>query len=333
VELRIAGAESALRAAASGCGIEDDEPDAIAASLDAWRRDRLEARRRAAAELAGWAELRALLGDGDLGRLESAAAQAHAVAEERGRGLDHREVAAAAETAGPPGRAEDLEQPARRARSIADDARGRLDEAARRLPSLAEAEERVAAADEELARVQRLDWTLKQASAFLEGAQERVHRDIAPVLAASLESWLPRLTGGRYTDVIVDPATLQVQLCGADRRWRRAPLLSHGTAEQVYLLLRVAMADRLTRLGEICPLLLDDVTVQFDSARTLAVLGLLHELSRDRQVVLFSQEDEVLEWAEAALDPARDRLTRLEREPPASQLRLYSDPDKLSAAR
>ncbi len=40
--------------------------------------------------------------------------------------------------------------------------------------------------------------------------------------------------------------------------------------EQIYLLLRMAMADHLTRPGEICPLLMDDVTVESDAGRKLS---------------------------------------------------------------
>ncbi len=45
---------------------------------------------------------------------------------------------------------------------------------------------------------------------------------------------------------------------------RRAELLSVGTAEQVYLLLRVALAEHLASRSTVSPLLLDDVTVQAD---------------------------------------------------------------------
>ena len=124
-----------------------------------------------------------------------------------------------------------------------------------------------------------------------------MHRDIAPVLAATLRHSLPGITGGRYRDVIVDPATLQVQVCGESRRWRRAERLSYGTGDQIYLLLRIALADHLTRGHDSCPLILDDVTVHADSVRTTAILALLRQISAQRQVILFTQEDQVANWA------------------------------------
>ena len=52
---------------------------------------------------------------------------------------------------------------------------------------------------------------------------------------------LPELTAGRYAQVTVDPASLEVLVQMRDGRRRRARHLSQGTREQIYLLLRVAL--------------------------------------------------------------------------------------------
>jgi uncharacterized protein YhaN len=88
-------------------------------------------------------------------------------------------------------------------------------------------------------------------------------------------------------------------------------VLSQGTIEQLFLLLRLALAQHLATSGESAPMILDDVTVQSDTERTVALLELLHELSGEHQVVLFSQEDEVLRWAEAELKAPTDKLVLL----------------------
>jgi exonuclease SbcC len=138
-----------------------------------------------------------------------------------------------------------------------------------------------------------------------------VHRSVAPELTELLRGWLPRLTDGRYLDVRLDPATLEVSVAGSDGEFRRAQLLSHGTAEQIYLLLRVALVRRLTAEHDTCPLLLDDVTVHADPTRTRALLDLLHELSDERQIVLFAHQDQVREWAYEHLVAERDALIEL----------------------
>jgi uncharacterized protein YhaN len=133
---------------------------------------------------------------------------------------------------------------------------------------------------------------------FLRKAEERVHRDIAPVLAAGIRKWLPGVTQNRYTDARVDPRDLSVHILGPDGEWRDVRQLSHGTIEQVYLLLRVVLAERLATTGETCPMILDDVLVQSDLARKRTLLDAIVSISQSRQMILFTQEEEVLRWAQ-----------------------------------
>ena len=114
-----------------------------------------------------------------------------------------------------------------------------------------------------------------------------------------------------YKRQTIDPATLHIQLRAPDKPWRDAHNLSVGTAEQVYLLLRVALAEHLATSSETCPLLLDDVMVQADPQRTQALLRLLHEISAERQVIVFAQDPRVEDWAKAHLTDQRDQVTLL----------------------
>ena len=173
---------------------------------------------------------------------------------------------------------------------------GKIDAMDQTMPSVAAAIEREAAAETALEQVTTLAAVLDLATEHLGQAKERAHATIAPALASTLRPWLPAITAGRYTDVDIDPESLVVKLLDPDGRFRSAQLLSHGTAEQAYLLLRLALAQHLGNGLETIPLFLDDVTVQSDVDRTIAILELLHSLSTDRQIVLFTQEAEVVEW-------------------------------------
>jgi uncharacterized protein YhaN len=190
------------------------------------------------------------------------------------------------------------ERLAKDAASKAADAETMARARAQEVPNIPEAEEALDSAQEELNRVMRLSKTLTLTLDFLRKAEERVHRDIAPLLAAGLRRWLSDITQGRYTDARVDPSNLSVHVLGPDNQWRDACQLSHGTAEQIYLLLRAVLAERLATTGETCPLILDDVLVQSDRFRKRALLDVILSISRGRQVILLTQEDEVLRWAE-----------------------------------
>ncbi len=306
---RARDAEQSLREAASGAGIAGEDPEGLCHGLKAWQIRALKAHRKA---LADWAELQALLAGRTLEEIEGEAKRKRNVVESRTAGLDPGQVSAQS-------LAPDLDDRLARLRSEveqtdrdAERVQGQLRERTRTLPSVSEAEEEVERAREELDRVRRLKDTIEFTLQFLERAQDQVHRDIAPILAQTVKRWLPEVTAQRYSDATVDPETLEVRVRDDEGRWRNAALLSHGTTEQVYLLLRMAMAEHLGNPGETCPLVVDDVTVQSDRDRTESIMRCLHVISRGRQVIIFSQQDEILAWAQANLDRTRDNLVQLD---------------------
>ena len=264
------------------------------------------AKRRAAAAAEAAADARRLVAD-----LQAAAVRLRDEAAALAAAVEPGALAAARGAA--PERLAAAEHEADAARAASHAARGKLDQLAASLPSLADAEDELAAARSELERVERLDRTLATTSDFLKRAEERVHRSVAPVLRATVLEWLPRVTGGRYTDCKVDPESLQVEVRAAGGTWRAAGLLSHGTAEQIYLLLRLALARHLVADGEVCPLILDDAVAACDTERKQALLDTLHAVSAETQVILFTHEEDVLAWARRRLPEPRDALTELPR--------------------
>lgn len=227
-------------------------------------------------------------------------------------GLDSLQIPVLADLSDLDGQVGRLQRDLEQASRDAHNTRGQVEERARTLSSVAEAEEELGRAREELARVRELQRTLELTLTFLKEAQDRAHRTIAPLLAQTITRFLPEVTAQRYLEAAVDPERLIVTVRDRDGHWREATRLSHGTREQIYLLLRMALAQYLAQPGETCPLILDEVTVQSDSARTEALLQCLHAVSRERQVIAFSQEDDVLAWARRNLNDPRDRLERLD---------------------
>lgn len=188
---------------------------------------------------------------------------------------------------------------------------GEVANAESRMVPVAEARERAERAEAELARVEGLRDVLEATIAHLEDASRRVNQDIAPVLRAAVTAHLPAITRQRYDDVLVNPRELEVSVRTDGGVYRPAQRLSHGTSEQVYLLLRLGLAEHLVVADETAPLLLDDVTVQFDEHRTRAFLDLCLDLARHRQIVLFTQEREVLDWARTRLSETTHGLHML----------------------
>ncbi len=300
-----------LRAAAEAVDVTGDTDDEIAARLEDWRRNYQEDLKRLDVARAEWNELQGLLDDSNLQDLEGAAVQRRRQAERLAEGLDREKVARVRFEDDVESQLDKLRRVVSASREALSEKEGGIEQYAKTMPSVPEAEEELESAKAELRRVERLDQTLKHTWIFLEKAQDKVHRTVAPLLREAVKPWLHQVTGGRYTDVRIDAETLLVRVSGDGRSWREAPLLSHGTAEQVYLLLRVAMARLLTRKGESCPLVFDDVTVNCDPQRQSEMLNILHTISMEQQVIVFSQEPEIFRWAQEHLVEPRDRLVEL----------------------
>jgi recombinational DNA repair ATPase RecF len=309
---RRAAIVAALRSAAAELQlVADEDPEMVAAALEAWRSRRgaeLQAYQQAQAE---WQQLQTLLDGGTLADLEAEAARRRQRATELAAALPPGAVTLP-ETTDPEGQLAALRAEDERLRREVDHQAGALAERRDALPDVAEAEEAAEAATRELRRVEALAQSVDTTLRLLRAAEERVHRDLAPILGQAVARWLPSVSQGRYSEISVDPSDLAVRVKEASSgQWRNARLLSEGTREQIYLLLRVAMAEHLVTTGERAPLLLDEVTVQSDGERKRQLLEVLHRLSGERQVILFSHDDDVLAWAETSLHEPDDRLVRL----------------------
>lgn len=138
----------------------------------------------------------------------------------------------------------------------------------------------------------------------LKKANARLQERFSPELNRLAGQYLSRLTGQRYSSV-----TLNRELEGAAARAgdvlpRSALYLSRGTADQLYLAVRLAVC-RLC-LPQKPPLVLDDALAAFDDERLALALGLLEELAGEQQVLLFTCQSR-----EGALLAGRPGVTRL----------------------
>ena len=79
-------------------------------------------------------------------------------------------------------------------------------------------------------------------------------------------------------------------------------LVSHGTRDQVSLLLRLALAEVLSDAGEEVPLLLDEPLLSADPQRRATALRFLWNLSATNQVVLSTSDPTLVEALEEVCD-------------------------------
>jgi uncharacterized protein YhaN len=164
-----------------------------------------------------------------------------------------------------------------------------------RLEALIEHAPHVADLDDELVHLTGVrDKALQQlralelAAATIEETTKAVHEALAPRLSQALTARLQQLTAGRYHAADVEASRFEVSLLGPERpEYVPLSLVSHGTRDQVSLLLRIALAEALGS-GESIPLILDEPLLTSDDDRQMRALRFLSDLAQDQQVILTS---------------------------------------------
>ena len=168
-------------------GADATNDEAAAKALTAWQASHAERLHRAESALREWTELENILDGRSLADFESLVKPARA-ARNATEGLDPADIAA--QIIDGDGRIQ-LETARRRAaddRTEADKLVGSVETESARLPSVPRGRGDTRRDNKELERVLRLDQTLAATLTLLRNAQEQVHRDIAPVLASTVQA-------------------------------------------------------------------------------------------------------------------------------------------------
>ena len=174
---------------------------------------------------------------------------------------------------------------------------------------------------EHLAVVSRLatDWArLRLARELLErSVQSYQTRSQGPMLAAA-SRWFSRMTAGRWVTLLPDWSDDNQILIAERDDGLRLPVarLSEGTADALYLSLRLAAIEVRLDAAPPIPLLLDDVLMTFDDERAVLTLQGLAELAQRNQVVYFTHHPHLLALARSALPSDAFSVHELAHGPP-----------------
>ncbi len=137
-------------------------------------------------------------------------------------------------------------------------------------------------------RIERLEETyaaLEVAQKALSAATSELQRRFAPRIAKRAQELFGKLTDGRYEKVML-AEDLSIHVSAQEENTlRSSQWRSEGTVDQLYLALRLAVAEELT---PDTPLVLDDAMVRFDDTRLKTALNILTEMAENKQVILFT---------------------------------------------
>ena len=145
--------------------------------------------------------------------------------------------------------------------------------------------------NQQIARLEDTYAALTIAMQTLTSATQDLQRRFAPKIAQRAQALFSALTDGRYNRLnLGQDLSVNVGAEGEDTLhaalWR-----SDGTIDQLYLALRLAVAEELTPDA---PLVLDDALVRFDDVRLKTAMNILRDASKTKQILLFTCQEREL---------------------------------------
>jgi uncharacterized protein YhaN len=152
------------------------------------------------------------------------------------------------------------------------------------------------------------EWAeLGLAEALLGETLARYERERQPEVIALAGSLFGEVTSGRYVALVPREDADGARHRGIDviaRNGSRiaASDLSRGTAEQLYLCLRLGFATTFAERAVTLPLVLDDVLVNFDPGRARAMAGAIARTASSHQVLAFTCHPHIVEHFTATGD-------------------------------
>ncbi|WP_431800275.1 AAA family ATPase [Halobacillus andaensis] len=140
--------------------------------------------------------------------------------------------------------------------------------------------------------------SFKIALDLLTKTKEMYQNQYLPNVLVTAEAFFTKITHGRYESLHFDGLQQQLIVKNENGFYFTTEELSRGTADQLYVSLRLALAKTLSEEFSV-PFLVDDAFVNFDEERLTTMLHILKELSTSNQVLLFTWREDVLTYLDA----------------------------------
>jgi len=149
---------------------------------------------------------------------------------------------------------------------------------------------------------------VKLATVVLNMAMERYRSKHQGPILMRANRLFSQLTEGSFDGLRIEfNEGAQPVLAGVRKKGREVvgvEGMSDGTADQLYLALRLAGLEEYLEKNDPIPFIVDDILIKFDDGRAAAALQALAELSKKTQVIFFTHHRHLVDLAEKSVDPS-----------------------------
>ncbi len=172
----------------------------------------------------------------------------------------------------------------------------RIDNLNKDIGRIIEIEEEIERLNTNIENYEKQIKSINIAKETIQNISKDLHQQFAPSINRDISEIIDVVSDGKYNEVKIDEE-LNISVENPNTR-EIIPIesLSGGTIDQLYFALRFSIISSMK--GETLPLILDDCFIQYDDERLENILEYLANISRDKQIILFTchnREREILE--------------------------------------
>jgi uncharacterized protein YhaN len=185
---------------------------------------------------------------------------------------------------------------------------GRVEE---RIAMMEKSEERSRALSRQETILARIDEAAEQwavitlCRALLDETRKVYETERQPEVLRQASSFFNVMTEGRYIRVIAPLDGGEIQVERTDGVRLAPQVLSRGTAEQLYLSMRLALVREYANHVDPLPVVFDDIFVNFDPDRSCTSLKAVRELCASHQVLMFTCHPHLVKQVEEIIPEAK----------------------------
>jgi uncharacterized protein YhaN len=136
---------------------------------------------------------------------------------------------------------------------------------------------------------------------LLEKARQIYERERQPAVLREASKFFHVMTEGKYVRIMVPLGEMRLEISPQHGVSRTTDILSRGTAEQLYLSMRLAFVREYAKHAGPLPLVVDDIFVNFDQGRAKSAMKILGEIAQTHQVLVFTCHPHVSQWFQETL--------------------------------
>lgn len=125
-----------------------------------------------------------------------------------------------------------------------------------------------------------------------------------PAVLQAASAYFAEMTGGTYRRIVMKIGTQELMAEHAELGPLESAMLSRGTAEQLYLSMRLALSEAVSGSHPL-PLLLDDLFVNFDEGRLVGALSVLRKVADRQQLIMMTCHEHVVRHVQTLLPEAK----------------------------